>query len=96
MWYFHSARPLGHAQSWYWCVCLSVCLYVCPPPAEAWTFGYLLDTLDFRYLLDKNEDEDEDKDEDEDEDEDIVEEDDKDEAEHGEYCIYCYWILYMS
>ena len=23
------ARPLGQAESWYWCVCLSVCLFVC-------------------------------------------------------------------
>ena len=27
--YFHSARPLGKAESWYWCVCLSVCVSVC-------------------------------------------------------------------
>ena len=28
-------------------VCLCACLFACPPPPEAWTFRYLLDTLDF-------------------------------------------------
>ena len=27
---FHSARPLGQAESWYWCECVSVCVSVCP------------------------------------------------------------------
>ena len=31
---FHSARPLGLAKSWYWCVCVIVCLFVCPPPSS--------------------------------------------------------------
>ena len=33
---FHSAKPLGQAESWYWCVCVSVCLFVClfVPPSS--------------------------------------------------------------
>ena len=75
---FHSAWPLGQAESWYWCVCLFVCVCVCvcpQPPQEPgplatfwipWTFRYLLDTLNG----DEDEDEDENENENEDEDED--------------------------
>ena len=50
--YFHSARPLGQAESWYWCVCLSVCLSPPQKPGPlgtlwiTWTFRYHLNTLD--------------------------------------------------
>ena len=27
--YFHSARPLGQAKSWFWCVCLCDCMFLC-------------------------------------------------------------------
>ena len=36
---FHSARPLGQAESWYWFVCPSVCMCVClsvrPPTLDS-------------------------------------------------------------
>ena len=59
---FHPARPLGQAESWYWCICLSVCvcLYICPSRRSLILkvpFGYIgpLDTFwtlcTFRYIL---------------------------------------------
>ena len=47
--FFHSAQPLGQAESWYWCVCLYVCLFVCVcvfvgPPTHNYgsTFEFLV------------------------------------------------------
>ena len=43
---FHKAQPLGHnSHGIDACVCLSVCMYVCPHPEDAWTFRNLLDSL---------------------------------------------------
>ena len=33
------------------CVCVFVCLFVCLSPPVAWTFRYLLDTLDLEVLF---------------------------------------------
>ena len=53
---FHKAQPLGHASHGIdACDCLSVFMYVCPHPEDAWTFKYLLDSLNRQtYHIKKN------------------------------------------
>ena len=54
---FHKVQPLGHASHGIdACVCLSVFMYVCPHPEDAWTFRNLLDSLNRQnYHIIKNE-----------------------------------------
>ena len=53
---FHKAQPLGHnSHGIDACVCLSVFMYVCPHPEDAWTFRNLLDSLNRQnYHIKKN------------------------------------------